>query len=111
MVVTEPGRPTLSLVTTDLSTPVARIVEPHPKRGRTHRTVRALHPKHCDHLVALAGHHPAVECDHRNRAPWYTTKRCPSYLDVIVKLARFLIRDRDGKYPAPFDTILADTGA
>jgi transposase InsO family protein len=24
--------------------------------------------------------------------------------------ARYLIRDRDGKYPAPFDTILADTG-
>ncbi|RLK24826.1 hypothetical protein DER29_2773 [Micromonospora sp. M71_S20] len=24
--------------------------------------------------------------------------------------ARFLIRDRDGRYPALFDTILADTG-
>lgn len=39
----------------------------------------------------LAGHHPAVVRDHRDRAPWYTTKRYPSYLDMIVKLRRVLI--------------------
>jgi hypothetical protein len=39
----------------------------------------------------LAGHHPNVVRDHRNRAPWYTTKRHPSYLDMIVKLRRVLI--------------------
>jgi transposase InsO family protein len=31
-------------------------------------------------------------------------------LDDAGSSARFLIRDRDGKYPALFDTILADTG-
>ena len=39
----------------------------------------------------LAGHHPAVERDRHDRAPWYTTKRHPSYLDMIVKLRRVLI--------------------
>jgi hypothetical protein len=32
------------------------------------------------------------------------------YLQATGCRARFLIRDRDGKYPAPADTILADTG-
>lgn len=39
----------------------------------------------------LAGHHPTIIRDRRHRAPWYTTKRCPSYLDMIVKLRRVLI--------------------
>jgi hypothetical protein len=39
----------------------------------------------------LAGHHPTVVRDCRDRAPWYTTKRQPSYLDMIVKLRRVLI--------------------
>jgi hypothetical protein len=39
----------------------------------------------------LAGHHPSVVRDRRNRAPWYTTKRYPSYQDMIVKLRRVLI--------------------
>jgi hypothetical protein len=39
----------------------------------------------------LAGHHPAVVRDRRDRAPWYTTKKCPSYQDMIVKLRRVLI--------------------
>lgn len=39
----------------------------------------------------LAGHHPNVVRDRRDRAPWYTTKRHPSYLDMIVKLRRVLI--------------------
>jgi hypothetical protein len=39
----------------------------------------------------LAGHHSTVVRDRRHRAPWYTTKRYPSYLDMIVKLRRVLI--------------------
>lgn len=39
----------------------------------------------------LAGHHPNVIRDRRDHAPWYTTKRHPSYLDMIVKLRRVLI--------------------
>jgi hypothetical protein len=34
---------------------------------------------------------PSVIRARRDRAPWYTTKRCPSYLDMIVKLRRVLI--------------------
>jgi hypothetical protein len=39
----------------------------------------------------LAGHHPSVVRDRRDRAPWYVAKRHPSYLDMIVKLRRVLI--------------------
>ena len=39
----------------------------------------------------LAGHHPNVVRDRRAGAPWYATKTCPSYLDMIVKLRRVLI--------------------
>jgi hypothetical protein len=39
----------------------------------------------------LAGHHPTVVRDRRDHAPWYTTKRHPSYQDMIVKLRRVLI--------------------
>jgi hypothetical protein len=31
-------------------------------------------------------------------------------LDDAGRRAKILIRDRDGKFPAPFDTILADAG-
>jgi hypothetical protein len=39
----------------------------------------------------LAGHRPSVARSRRDRAPWYTTKACPSYIDMIVKLRRVLI--------------------
>jgi hypothetical protein len=39
----------------------------------------------------LAGHHPTVVRDRRDDAPWYATKRFPSYLDMMVKLRRILI--------------------
>lgn len=48
-------------------------------------------PKASSSSGTLAGHHPSVVRDRRDRAPWYTTKRHPSYLDMIVKLRRVLI--------------------
>jgi hypothetical protein len=39
----------------------------------------------------IAGHHPNIVRDRRDHAPWYTTKRHPSYFDMIVKLRRVLI--------------------
>jgi hypothetical protein len=39
----------------------------------------------------LAGHHPAIARDRRDKAPWYATKTRPAYIDMIVKLRRVLI--------------------
>ncbi len=39
----------------------------------------------------LAGHSPAIARDRRDRAPWYATKTCPAYIDMITKLRRVLI--------------------
>jgi DDE superfamily endonuclease len=39
----------------------------------------------------LAGHSPAITRARRDRAPWYATKACPAYIDMIVKLRRVLI--------------------
>jgi len=39
----------------------------------------------------LAGHSPAIARARRDRAPWYATKACPAYIDMIVKLRRVLI--------------------
>jgi hypothetical protein len=36
----------------------------------------------------LAGHSPAIARDRRDRAPWYATKTCPAYTDMITKLRR-----------------------
>ncbi|MFG1812028.1 helix-turn-helix domain-containing protein [Streptomyces sp. NPDC049040] len=45
-------------------------------------------------------------------APWVTqtAKNLVMDLEDTCSRARFLIRDRDGKFPALFDTILADAG-
>jgi len=66
-------------------------------RNRTRRAVERTVPfgLYTQSIVIiwyhLAGHHPSVVRDRRHRAPWYTTKRHPSYLDMIVKLRRVLI--------------------
>jgi hypothetical protein len=43
---------------------------------------------------AVAGHDPADADAHRERAPWYTTKRNPSTADLAAKLRRVLIAAR-----------------
>jgi hypothetical protein len=117
LVLVEPGKPRLALVTTDLATPAAAIVERYAgrwsievafeeakqitgvgeARNRTRAAVERTVPfgLYTQSIVIvwyhLAGHHPAVIHDRRDSAPWYTTKRHPSYLDMIVKLRRVLI--------------------
>ncbi len=117
LVITEPVRPTLTLVTTDMTTPVAGIVERYAARwsievafhdaknttgvgearNRTRNAVERTVPfgLYTQSVLTvwyhLAGHKPTVVRDRRDRAPWYTTKTCPSYLDMIVKLRRILI--------------------
>jgi len=39
----------------------------------------------------LAGHNPAIARGRRDRAPWYATKFCSAYIDMIAKLGRMLI--------------------
>ena len=117
LVITEPRHPTLALVTTDLTTPAADIVARYAARwsievafedakqitgvgearNRTQPAVERTVPfgLYTQSIVVvwyhLAGHHPSVVRDRLNRAPWYTTKRHPSHLDMIVKLRRVLI--------------------
>lgn len=40
---------------------------------------------------ALHGHHPDIVSEHRARAPWYLTKRTPSFQDMLSKLRRVII--------------------
>jgi hypothetical protein len=117
LVITEPDQPTISLITTDMTTPIAGIIERYASRwsievafsdaknitgvgearNRSRQAVERTVPfgLHTQSIVIiwyhLAGHHPAVTRDRRNRAPWYTTKTCPSYTDMISKLRRVLI--------------------
>jgi hypothetical protein len=66
-------------------------------RNRTRKAVERTAPSglYTQSIVIiwyhLAGHHPTVVRDRHDRAPWYLTKRYPSYLDMIVKLRRVLI--------------------
>ncbi|GAA5179100.1 hypothetical protein GCM10023322_08060 [Rugosimonospora acidiphila] len=113
----EPGKPDLALVTTDLTTPAAAVLERYASRwaievafhdaknttgvgearNRTREAVERTVPfgLYTQSLVIiwyhLAGHHAHLVRDRRDRAPWYTTKKYPSYLDMIVKLRRVLI--------------------
>ncbi len=114
----------LALVTTDTAAAPAAVIERYAARwsvevaiedskqvlgcgqarNRTAAAVRRTIPFQltCQTLAmtwyATAGHHPADVDDHRNRAPWYTTKTQPSTADMLAKLRRVLIA---AKYRAP----------
>jgi hypothetical protein len=116
----EPGRThgfDLALVSTDLVTTPAEIIERYVRRwsievaiedakqtfgvgqarNRTAEAVRHTVPfgLFCQTLTILwyaqAGHHPDDTAEHRARAPWYTTKTQPSVADMLAKLRRVII--------------------
>jgi DDE superfamily endonuclease len=117
LLIVEPDQPTLPLLTTDMATPTAVIIERYAGRWSIevafadaknntgvgearNRLPRAVERTVPFGLIAhsvvviwyhLAGHHPTVAQDRRHRAPWYTTKTCPSYADMVGKLRRVLI--------------------
>lgn len=116
IVIADPGSQ-LALVTTDMATPAEQIITRYASRwaievafhdaknhtgagearNRTQRAVERTVPFALTiHTVViiwyhLAGHNPGIVRDRRHRAPWYTTKTHPAYLDMIVKLRRVLI--------------------
>jgi len=117
LAVTEPGKPGLALVTTDMATPATTVIERYATRWAIEVAfadaknitgageARNRLPQAVERTVPfalftqsiviiwyhLAGHHPAITRDRRHRAPWYATKTCPAYSDMIAKLRRVLI--------------------
>ena len=117
IIVTEPGKPTLALVTTSRTAPAAQVITRYASRwaievafsdakaitgagearNRTPAAVERTVPfaLFTQSLVItwyhLAGHSPAVVRRRRAKAPWYPAKACPSYLDMITQLRRVLI--------------------
>ena len=117
IVVTEPRRPGLALVTTDMATPAEQLITRYAGRWAIEVAIgdaknitgageaRNRLPRAVERTVPfalftqsiviiwyhLAGHSPAIARDRRERAPWYATKTRPAYIDMIVKLRRVLI--------------------
>ncbi|WP_045877864.1 transposase [Pseudofrankia sp. DC12] len=120
VLVREPGRPLLALISTDLFSRPATIAERYAARwavevaiadakqlfgvGQTHtRTAQAV--RHAVPFALLAqtltltwyltaGHHDSDVADATARAPWYTTKTTVSTADALGKLRRVLITAR-----------------
>jgi hypothetical protein len=72
----------------------------HDPRPRTRAAVERTVPfgLYCYTITvawyALHGHQPGDVAEHRQRAPWYTTKTDPSLSDMIAKLRRVIIAAR-----------------
>lgn len=131
VLVREPGRPLLALISTDVFTRPSAIVERYASRwaievaiedakqlfgvGQTRtRTPRAVRRAVPLALTAqtltmiwylTAGHHDGDVSDAAARAPWYTTKTTVSTADALGKLRRVLIaarfRPADPTTPTP----------
>ena len=107
----------IALITTDLSSTPAQIVERYADRwpievcyedakhifgvgqarNRAPRAVQRTVPFQFLAMTltilwyALHGHHPDVVAEHRARAPWYASKANPSTADMLAKLRRTII--------------------
>jgi hypothetical protein len=107
----------LALITTDLDATASQIVERYSDRwpievafedgkelfgvgdarNRTRNAVERTVPFQFLAMTltiiwyALSGHHPDDVAEHRERAPWYLTKKTPSFADMLAKLRRTII--------------------
>ncbi|MDP9188523.1 MAG: transposase [Actinomycetota bacterium] len=121
----------IALITTDLTSTPAQIVERYADRwpievayedakhvfgvgharNRTRKAVERTAPFQFLTMTltvvwyALHGHHPDDVAQHRARAPWYLSKTNPSTADMLAKLRRTIIaaqyHPRRGATPTP----------
>jgi hypothetical protein len=127
---TKPAGYQLALITTDLTSTPAQIVERYAQRwaievcfeeakhqagvgdaeNRTEKAVQRTVPFQFLAMsitiawYALHGHHPDDITEHRARAPWYQSKTNPSFADMLAKLRRTIIADQysPGRLRAPY---------
>jgi hypothetical protein len=127
---TKPAGYQLALITTDLTTTPAQIVERYADRwaievcfeeakhhagvgdarNRTQRAVKRTVPFQFLTMTitiiwyAIHGHHANDVAEHRARAPWYHSKTNPSFNDMLAKLRRTIIADQysPGRLRAPY---------
>jgi|SRR5882672_376735 len=110
----------LALITTDLDTPAAAIIQRYAARwsieiaiedakqttgvGHAHNRTRNAVTRTvpfgltCQSIIIIwytqTGHHPDITTHRRTAAPWYRTKTEPAYQDMITTLRRVLIATR-----------------
>jgi hypothetical protein len=127
---TKPAGYQLALITTDLTSTPAQIVERYAHRwaievcfeeakhqagvgdaeNRTEKAVQRTVPFQFLTMTlaivwyALHGHHPDDITEHRERAPWYQSKTNPSFADMLAKLRRTIIAAQysPGRLRAPY---------
>lgn len=113
----DPSRAQLALITTDLSSTPAQIIERYADRwsievcfqdakhvfgvGQARNRVGPAVERTAPFgfltmsltilWYALCGHHPDIVAEHRARAPWYLSKANPSVADMLAKLRRTII--------------------
>ncbi|MCA1678482.1 MAG: transposase [Actinobacteria bacterium] len=114
---TKPSGHQLALITTDLDSTPAQIVERYSDRwpievafedgkaifgvgharNRTEKAVKRTIPFQFLAMTltiiwyATHGHHPDVVAEHRQHAPWYLSKTTPSFADMLAKLRRVIL--------------------
>jgi len=127
---TKPAGYQLALITTDLDSAPAQIVERYSDRwaievcfeeakhqagvgdaeNRTEKAVQRTVPFQFLTMTlticwyALHGHHPDDVAERRAHAPWYVSKTNPSFADMLAKLRRIIIADQysPGRLRAPY---------